>query len=150
MSTIEIPGLSAVEIPGLSAVEIPGLSAVEINAGTWYLRALRTDDRLSDVPALTDLGLPDPTGYVAGTDGDGAAGDGIRCVWAICIPTTGELVALIGVTGTAGDGEDRPAQLRGLARSGYAHALSEAAPSVCRFAQQALGLAPGELISAPP
>ncbi|GAA3961557.1 hypothetical protein [Gordonia caeni] len=136
------------------------MSAVEINAGTWYLRALRADDRLSDVPALTDLGLPDPTGYVAGADGtagdgtagDGTAGDGdgIRCVWAICIPTTGELVALIGVAGTAGDGEDRPAQLRGLARSGYAHALTEAAPSVCRFAQQALGLAPGELISAPP
>ena len=82
-------------------------------------------------------------------DGD-ADGGPIRCVWAVCIPTTGELVALIGVSGTSGEDADRPAQLRGLARSGYHHALAEATPSVCRFARQALGLAPGELIAAPP
>ncbi|UQE76249.1 hypothetical protein MYK68_06575 [Gordonia sp. PP30] len=123
-------------------------TAVEINAGAWYLRALRADDRLSDVPALTDLGITDPAGYVAGTaepaepadPGDPGEPDAVRCVWAVCIPTTGELVALIGVTGRPGAGA-----LRGCHRAGYAGALAAAADPVRRFAAQALDLPAGEL-----
>ncbi|MFC0315709.1 hypothetical protein ACFQNE_17155 [Gordonia phosphorivorans] len=132
------------------------MTAVEINAGAWYLRALRHDDRLSDVPALADLGLPDPAGYVAGTSAvaapvDDAAADAapdaaVRCVWAVAEPTTGELVALVGVAGVP-DGE---AALRGLARTDFAHALTESVPVVRRYAEQALGLRPGELIAEPP
>jgi hypothetical protein len=33
---------------------------VEINAGAWYLRALRDDDLIDDRPALADLGETDP------------------------------------------------------------------------------------------
>ena len=128
------------------------MTAVEINAGAWYLRALRHDDRLSDVPALADLGLPDPAGYVAGTSAvaapvDYAAPDAaVRCVWAVAEPTTGELVALVGVAGVP-EGE---AALRGLARTDFAHALTESVPVVRRYAEQALGLRPGELIAEPP
>ncbi|WP_440712191.1 hypothetical protein [Gordonia sp. FQ] len=114
-------------------------TAVEINAGAWYLRALRADDRLSDVPALTDLGITDPAGYVDGTVQPGEP-DAVRCVWAVCIPTTGELVALIGVTGGPGAGT-----LRGCHRAGYAEALAAAADPVRRFAAQALDLPAGEL-----
>lgn len=125
-----------------TAVEILGLSPVEINAGAWYLRALRADDRLSDVPALTDLGITDPAGYVAKTAEPAERGepDAVRCVWAVCIPTTGELVALIGVTGPPGAGA-----LRGCHRAGYADALAAAADPVRRFAAQALDLPAGEL-----
>jgi hypothetical protein len=32
------------------------MEPVEINAGQWYLRALRADSRINDRPALADLG----------------------------------------------------------------------------------------------
>ena len=35
------------------------MEPVEINNGTWYLRALRYDDRVDDRPALADLGESD-------------------------------------------------------------------------------------------
>ncbi len=128
--------MQAVEIPVLSPVEIPVLSPVEINAGAWYLRALRADDRISDVPALSTLGVADPVAYVAGVEDSDD-----RCVWAVCIPTTGELVALIGVTGNP-----EAARLAGVSRDGYAGALADAQAPVRRFAEQALGLLPGDLI----
>ncbi|GAC56729.1 hypothetical protein GOHSU_12_01190 [Gordonia hirsuta DSM 44140 = NBRC 16056] len=134
------------------------MTPVEINAGAWYLRALRADDRLSDLPALTDLSLADSAGYLAqvlaADDADladvpEAADDParlpVRCVWAVCIPTTGELAAVIGVRGTP-----ERSELRGLHRPGMGAALAESAPAVLRYAQQALGLTPGSLQSAPP
>ncbi|MFT3663111.1 MAG: hypothetical protein QM809_17605 [Gordonia sp. (in: high G+C Gram-positive bacteria)] len=121
------------------------MKAVEINAGAWYLRALRADDRISDVPALTDLGVPDPAAYVVAADAEDSLGDGgdavSRCVWAVCIPTTGELIALIGVSGSASS-----SVLRGRSRAGHRAALADAEGPVRRFAEQALGLIPGELI----
>lgn len=134
------------------------MTPVEINAGAWYLRALRADDRLSDLPALTDLALADPAGYLAQvlaaddahpaaapeSDADPARA-AVRCVWAVCIPATGELAAVIGVRGTPEQSE-----LRGLHRPGLGAALTESAPAVLRYAQQGLGLTPGSLQSAPP
>lgn len=109
------------------------MDAVEINAGTWYLRALRCDDRISDVPALSDLGIDSPEEYVREAD-SGWSGETLF-TWAVCVPTTGELVALVGVTpdGTTG-------RLRGRARPGFDDALAAAIDPVTRFAEGALGL----------
>jgi len=106
---------------------------VEINAGTWYLRSLRADDRITDVPALTLLGIDSPAGYVAQANSDWDTET--RFVWAICIPTTGELIALIGVTPDGSSG-----QLWGQAREGYDEALDAATGPVTRFAEGALDL----------
>ncbi len=40
------------------------MEPIEINAGSWYLRALRADERVDDRPALGDGGVTDPD-YVA-------------------------------------------------------------------------------------
>ena len=109
------------------------MEAVEINAGTWYLRALRADTRVSDVPALADLGVDDPAGYVTRA----AVGWTTETLftWAVCIPTTGELVALVTVT-PAGDTAAR----EGRARTGYDDALAAALDPVGRFTEGMLGL----------
>ncbi len=107
------------------------MEPVEINAGTWYLRALRADDRVTDVPALSDLGVDDPDGYIAAASRSWE--NESRYVWAVCEPTTGELVALIGV-------RPDPAILCGRARTGRAGALEAACGPVSRFATGALGL----------
>ncbi|MFT3714679.1 MAG: hypothetical protein QM774_01665 [Gordonia sp. (in: high G+C Gram-positive bacteria)] len=108
------------------------MEPVEVNAGAWYLRGLRADDRLSDVAALTDLGAADPAGYVAGTEDGWRAGD--RCVWAVCEPTTGELLAVVGVRAPAGSAS----RMTGRARSGGTEALAAAVGPVRRFAREAL------------
>ncbi|MGB3708557.1 hypothetical protein [Gordonia sp. (in: high G+C Gram-positive bacteria)] len=111
------------------------MEAVEINAGAWYLRALRDDDRLSDVPALTLLGIDDPAGYVRDTDA--AWADESSLTWAICVPTTGELAALIGV--------DRDGTFRGVSRNGFGDALSAAADPAARCATALLDVTPAPL-----
>lgn len=84
---------------------------VEINAGGWYLRALRADERIDDRPALvaafTDPELlrwvphysvttvHDAGGYVALRARQWA--DGSRCSWAVAEPTTGALVGEVGL-----------------------------------------------------
>lgn len=117
------------------------MEPVEINAGTWYLRALRADQRLSDVPALIDLGIEDAAAYVAAVDLGWANETGF--VWAVCIPTTGELVAVIGVRNDV--------LLSGCARAGYDDALAAAVDPVTRFAVAALGIGePGPLVAGIP
>ncbi len=108
------------------------MQAVEINAGAWYLRALRADTRLSDVPALADLGLT----AEAVTEAERSWADQSACTWAVCEPTTGELVALLIVS--APDGGD-PARFAGRAREGGQAALSAAQEPVRRFVTAALG-----------
>ncbi len=66
------------------------MEPVEINAGTWYLRAPRADDRIDDRSALAELGETDP-GYVARSAAGWEADTGYT--WAVCEPTTGELLA---------------------------------------------------------
>ncbi|MBD0863773.1 hypothetical protein IA539_21595 [Gordonia sp. zg691] len=116
------------------------MQPVEINAGTWYLRSLRADERITDVPALSRLGVDDPAAYVAAADADWEAET--RFVWAVCVPTTGELVALIGVTP---DGST--ARLWGQARDGYDEALDAAVGPVTRFVEGALDLVVSEPFS---
>ena len=66
------------------------MDPVEINAGQWYLRALRADNRIDDRPALADLGVTDPD-YVARCTAQWSSDTSYS--WAVCEPTTGELLA---------------------------------------------------------
>lgn len=109
------------------------MEPVEINAGSWYLRALRADDRIDDRPALADGGIGDPE-YVSARTAQWA--DESHLSWAVCEPTTAELVAEIGVT-PVGDGE---AVVAGWARAGHEDALDAARQAVERFTVGALGL----------
>lgn len=105
------------------------MEPVEINAGSWYLRAMRADDRISDVPALAELGIDDPVRYVADAASGWANDSGFA--WAVCEPTTGELLAVVEIAGE---------QLSGRARAGHDDALDAAFGPVTRFAEGALGL----------
>ncbi|WP_330232819.1 hypothetical protein OHA40_10270 [Nocardia sp. NBC_00508] len=111
------------------------MEPIEINAGAWYLRALRADDRIDDRPALTEGGVTDPD-YVARRSA--AWAEETHFSWAVCEPTTAELVAEIGVT-PAGDGT---ASITGWARPGYQPALEAGLTSVRRFIESGLGLRP--------
>ena len=100
------------------------MDPVEINAGQWYLRSLRADDRIDDRPALAELGIADP-GYVVRTDADWATD--ARYAWAVCEPTTGELLAEVSLNPATGE-------VSGHARAGHDDAAAAAAESVRRFA----------------
>jgi hypothetical protein len=104
--------------------EEPDLEPVEINAGQWYLRGLRADERIDDRPALAELGISDPD-YVARTDADWSTDT--RYSWAVCEPTTGELLAEVSLDPATGDIATR-------ARTGHGGAADAAAESVRRFA----------------
>ncbi len=109
------------------------MEPIEINAGSWYLRALRADERVDDRPALADGGVTDPD-HVARRTAQWATGE--HYSWAVCEPTTGELLAEVGLTP---DGDN--AVLTGWARPGHDGALDTARTAVTRFAAGALGLA---------
>ncbi|MEU7768772.1 hypothetical protein AB0B25_27200 [Nocardia sp. NPDC049190] len=111
------------------------MEPIEINAGTWYLRALRADNRIDDRPALAEGGITDPD-YVAERSRGWA--EETHFTWAVCEPTTAELVAEIGVT-PAGDGT---ASVTGWARPGYTPALETGLTAVRRFVEGGLGLRP--------
>ncbi|GAC1412141.1 MAG: hypothetical protein NVSMB60_33860 [Mycobacterium sp.] len=106
------------------------MEPVEINAGAWYLRALRDDDLMDDRPALADLGETDPD-YVAACSVQWASDIGYA--WAVCEPTTGELLAEVKLDPLA-------ATLHTRARYGHARAAETAAVSVRRFAAAVLGI----------
>ncbi|MGU3292202.1 GNAT family N-acetyltransferase [Williamsia sp. M5A3_1d] len=122
------------------------METVEINAGAWYLRGLRDDDRVSDVPALAETGL---LWAGDGTDGESAArfvrdvqtwwSQETRFVWAVCEPTTGELIALIGLVRDPRPPGDR-ATVHTAHRVGAREALSVGLAAVTRFAEGALDL----------
>jgi hypothetical protein len=97
---------------------------VEINAGAWYLRALRADDRIDDRPALSELGETDPD-YVARCSARWESDASYS--WAVCEPTTGELLAEVTLDPTTGN-------ITARARPGHAEAAQTAADTVRRFA----------------
>jgi hypothetical protein len=103
---------------------------VEINAGAWYLRALRADERIDDRPMLAELGETDPD-YVNRRAEQWARDTGYS--WAVCEPSTGELLAEVSL-------DPQTARMRTRARDGHADAAGAAAESVRRFADSALGL----------
>ncbi|WIM87787.1 hypothetical protein PT015_23645 [Candidatus Mycobacterium wuenschmannii] len=100
------------------------MDPIEINAGQWYLRGLRADDRIDDRPALAELGASDPD-HVARSDAAWASD--ARYAWAVCEPTTGELLAEVTLDPATGDVAAR-------ARIGHRDAADAAVESVRRFA----------------
>jgi hypothetical protein len=112
------------------------MEPVEINAGSWYLRGLRDDHRVDDRPFLVEGGIADP-GYVRLRAAQWESEQ--HYSWAVCEPTTGALLAEIGLTppttGTAGG-----AVLGGWAREGHEDALRTGLDAVRRFAVGGLGL----------
>lgn len=106
------------------------MEPVEINAGSWYLRALRADERVDDRPALADLGEADPA-YVDRCTRDWL--DDVRYTWAVSEPTTGEMLAETALNPTDGTVHSR-------VRDGHDDAARTAEEAVRRFAQGALGL----------
>lgn len=106
------------------------MEPVEINAGSWYLRALRADDRVDDRPALTALGETDPD-YVTRCTRDWFEEN--RFTWAVSEPTTGEMLAEVTL-----DPDDGTVTSR--ARSGHDDVLPTSEDAVRRFAAGALGL----------
>jgi len=101
---------------------------VEINAGAWYLRALRADERVDDRPALARLGETDPD-YIGRRSAQWQSGAAYS--WAVCEPTTGELVAEVVLHPATGAVSCR-------ARAGYQDAAAAAEESVRRFAGEVL------------
>ncbi|NLE82808.1 MAG: hypothetical protein GX610_25190 [Rhodococcus sp.] len=108
------------------------MEPVEVNAGGWYLRALRADERVDDRPALADGAITDPE-YVSRRSAQWESDE--HYSWAICQPNTGELLAEVGITP---DGDT--AILTGWARSGHDDALEAGSAAVSRFTEGALGL----------
>ena len=106
------------------------MEPVEINAGAWYLRAPRQDELIDDRPALADLGETGPD-YVARCAARWASDTGYT--WAVCEPTTGELLAEVTIDPVA-------AIVRARARDGHADAAVIAEQSVRRFAAAVLGI----------
>lgn len=107
------------------------MEPVEINAGAWYLRALRDDELMDDRPALATLGESDPA-YVARCTAAWASDTGYT--WAVCEPTTGEMLAEVRV-------DPLTATLQTRSRDGHDDAAATAEQSVRRFVSAMLGLA---------
>lgn len=106
------------------------MEPVEINSGAWYLRAPRQDELIDDGPALAAMGETAPD-YVVRCSARWASDTSYT--WAVCAPTTGEMLAEVTLDPAA-------AQVRTRARDGHHDAAAAAAQSVRRFAAAALGL----------
>lgn len=100
------------------------MEPVEINSGAWYLRALRADERIDDRPALAQLGETGPD-YVEASLAAWASDTGYS--WAVCEPSTGELLAEVTLDPGSGAVTTR-------ARPGHDGAAEVAAGAVRRFA----------------
>lgn len=105
------------------------MQPIEINAGAWYLRALRADDRVDDRPALAELGET-RADYVesAATQWDSDT----LYTWAVCEPTTGELLGEVTL-----NPHTRAIGTRN--RPGFQDATRTGADAVGRFAAAMLG-----------
>ncbi len=88
---------------------------------------------MTDRPALALAGITDPD-YARECERGWA--DETRFAWAICEPTTGEMLAEIAIE-PVGDTND--ARLTGFAREGHDEPLAMSRAVVRRFAEGALG-----------
>jgi RimJ/RimL family protein N-acetyltransferase len=127
------------------------LEPVEINAGLWYLRALRADDKIDDRPAVS-ASCRDPeilrwrtrpaadlasAGAYVQRRADGWARDE-RCSWAVCAPTTGEMLGEVELRGLTAGTADAACWALPAARS--RGMITTALSAVLRFAFGGLGL----------
>lgn len=109
------------------------MEPVEVNAGAWYLRALRDDERVDDRPRLRLAGRDDPA-YVRVRAAQWAAD--AHYSWAVCEPTTGELLGEVGLTPL----EPGEALLSGWSLPGHEAALATGMDAVRRFTEGFLEL----------
>lgn len=93
----------------------------------------RADSRIDDRPMLAELGETDPH-HVALTASGWADDTCYR--WAVCEPTTGELLAEVAL-------DARDGQISTRYRPGHAAAARTGAEAVSRFAASALIITPG-------
>ncbi|MGD9622788.1 MAG: hypothetical protein AB7G47_21830 [Mycolicibacterium sp.] len=100
------------------------MEPVEINAGAWYLRALRADERVDDRPGLAELGER-RSDFVAFRAAQWESES--LCSWAVCEPTTGEMLAEVTLDPQSGSIETR-------SRPGHEQAARAGARAVRRFA----------------
>ena len=114
---------------GRSLCEAVRVEPIEINAGAWYLRALRADDRVDDRPALADMGQHDAEHVARRTT---QWETDTLYSWAVCEPTTGELLAEVTLDPASGN-------IGQQARRGHAQAAQTGADAVRRFADAILG-----------
>lgn len=93
------------------------MEPVEINAGPYYLRQLRADDRIDDRPSLMDAfadaglrrfvtrwrinDMAGATDYVTRRAAEWEQGE--RCSWAVAEPTTGALLGEVDLIRLAAD-----------------------------------------------
>jgi hypothetical protein len=108
---------------------------VEINAGPFYLRALRADERVDDRPALAALG---ETGGDAVAARERGWADATLLTWAACVQTDVAMVAEIRCVVDGGVGRVSARAVPGADRAGEAARVG--AETVTRFAEGALGL----------
>ena len=114
------------------------MEPVEINAGSWYLRALRADERVDDTPELRAADITDED-YVADRLAQWSA-DTLYS-WAVCVPETGELAALVELTPVSGTlAQGGPASVGGWALADQDDAFAAGLAAVRRFAESGLGL----------
>jgi len=112
------------------------MDPVEINAGRFYLRALRHDGRVDDLPAVREFEPGAGPEYVERRDAGWAAGE--LYSWAVCAQTDVELLAEVDCVPVDGG-----ARVTGFVRPGSADAedaLAEGTAAVRRFTEGHLGL----------
>jgi RimJ/RimL family protein N-acetyltransferase len=127
---------------------------VEINAGAWYLRALRCDDRIDDRPAVIascadpeirrwrHRPAPDPVeaeAYIRRRDRDWARDE--RYTWAVCEPTTGTMIGEVELAAVDLPMATAEAACWALPDARGRGMITTALGAVLRFGFEGLGLA---------
>lgn len=111
------------------------MDPIEINAGTCYLRQLRTDDLLDDRDVLRANGFHDPDAHLAARAAGWQADTAY--FWAIADPPTGALLGEVGLTLLT----DGTARASNWLAPGHGEDVERAAlDSVLRFGSGALDL----------
>jgi RimJ/RimL family protein N-acetyltransferase len=131
-----------------------GVEPIEINAGAYYLRALRSDDLIDDRPAILAAfsdpetrrwvadyqisDLDDAHAYVQRRDSEWKRG--VRCSWAVAESTTGDLLGEVDLRGL----DEAPEGVQAACWTHPSHrgrgVASTALAAAVRFGFGALGL----------
>lgn len=129
------------------------MEPVEINAGRYYLRQLRADDRIDDRPTILDA-FTDPISRrwishrIVDLDGAGDYvamrarqwADDERCSWAVADQNTGELLGEVGLKDLDLMGASAAAACWAVPRHRNRGVVSEGLAAAIRFGAGALGL----------
>ncbi|HTI20789.1 MAG TPA: GNAT family N-acetyltransferase [Kutzneria sp.] len=135
------------------------MEPVEINAGRFYLRQLRADDRIDDRPSILDA-FTDPVSrrWISHRITDlAAAGDYValrtrqwaddeRCSWAVADQNSGELLGEVGLKDLDLDAGTAAAACWAAPRHRNRGVVSEGLAAALRFGAGALGLSQVEYL----